>query len=130
MIVIDASAAIELLLGTKIGAAVETRLFSAPEELHAPHLVDVEVAHVIRRWLLRGLIDEARARSALNDLRVLPVIRYGHEILLPRIWQLRNNLSAYDAAYVALAELLDVPLLTCDRRLATASGHGARVEAF
>lgn len=130
MVVIDASAVIELLLGTKTGAAVEARLFSAPEELHAPHLIDVEIAHVVRRWLLRGLIDQTRARAALDGLGELPVIRYGHEILLPRIWQLRNNLSAYDAAYVALAELLDAPLLTCDRRLASASGHKARVEAF
>lgn len=130
MVVIDASAAIELLLGTRIGAAVEARLFSTPEELHAPHLIDVGIAHVIRRWLLRDFIDQARARTAFDDLGALPIVRYGHEILLPRMWQLRNNLSAYDAAYVALAELLDVPLLTCDRRLASASGHRARVEAF
>ena len=130
MVVIDASAAIELLLGTRTGAAVEARLFSAPEELHAPHLIDVEIAHVIRRWLLQESIGSVRARTAFDDLGALPIVRYGHEILLPRIWELRNNLSTYDAAYVALAELLDVPLLTCDRRLASASGHRARVEAF
>jgi predicted nucleic acid-binding protein len=128
MIVVDASAMLEALLRTPAGAAVERRLFEARQTLHAPHLLDVEVAQVIRRYAANGEIDDGRGRAALADLSDFPVRRYPHDFLLPRIWELRNNLTAYDAAYVALAEALDAPLLTRDQRLASAAGHHAQVE--
>ncbi len=108
--------------------AVEARLFGPGETLHAPHLVDVEVAQVLRRYAIAGEADAGRCRTALDDLAGLPLTRYAHDFLLPRVWELRDNLSAYDAVYVALAEALDAPLLTRDRRLTNAPGHRARVE--
>ena len=128
MIVVDASAALEVLLRTPAASAVEARLFDRRETLHAPHLLDVEVAQVLRRFSANGNIEAARGRAALADLVDLPVRRYPHDFLLPRVWELRNNLTAYDAVYVALAEALDAPLLTRDRRLAAAAGRHARVE--
>jgi predicted nucleic acid-binding protein len=128
VIVVDASALLEALLRTPAAEAVERRLFDSRSTLHAPHLLDVEVAQVIRRYAANGEIDAGRGRQALADLSDFPVRRYPHDFLLPRIWDLRDNLTAYDAAYVALAEALDAPLLTRDRRLAGAVGHHARVE--
>lgn len=128
MIVVDASALLEALLRTSAAAAVGSRLFDPEETLHAPHLLDIEVAQVIRRYAANGQIDGARGRAALTDLSDFPLRRYPHDFLLPRIWELRNNLTAYDAAYVALAEALDAPLLTRDGRLAAAAGHHALVE--
>ena len=128
MIVVDASALIEALLLTPAAKAVEDRLFAPEQTLHAPHLIDLEVAQVIRRYAANGDIDSERGRMALADLQDLPLQRYPHDFLLPRIWDLRRNLTAYDAAYVALAEALDAPLLTRDRRLAAAAGHHAQVE--
>ena len=128
MIVVDASALLEALLRTPSAKAVEDRLFAPRQTLHAPHLLDVEVAQVIRRYAAGGEIDRERGRLALIDLADFPVRRYPHDVLLPRIWNLRNNLTAYDAAYVALAEALDAPLLTRDRRLAGAAGHRAQIE--
>jgi predicted nucleic acid-binding protein len=127
LIVLDASAAIELLLRTPAAAAIEARLFAPNETLHAPHLLDIEVTQVIRRYAAMGEVDEGRGSAALEDLCNLPVRRYPHDILLPRVWALRNNLTAYDAAYVALAEALDAMLITRDKRLAGAAGHHARV---
>ena len=128
MIVVDASALLEALLGTPAAGAVRARLFAPRETLHAPHLLDVEVAQVLRRYAAAGEIAPERGRAALADLGDLPLSRYPHEVLLPRVWELRNNLTAYDAVYVALAEALDAPLLTRDRRLAAAAGHRARIE--
>jgi predicted nucleic acid-binding protein len=130
LIVVDASALLEALLVTGAHAAILDRLFGRGESMHAPHVIDVEAAQVIRRFESRGDIREARACEALEDLRAFPLRRYPHLVLLPRIWELRANLTAYDAAYVALAEALDAPLLTRDRRLAAATGHGARVEVI
>ena len=130
MIVVDASALLEALLVTGVHGAIAERLFDSGESLHAPHVIDVEAAQVIRRIESRGDIGEARAREALEDLRAFPLRRHGHELLLPRIWELRANLTAYDAAYIALAEALDAPLLTRDRRLAAAPGNRARVEVI
>lgn len=127
MIVLDASAAVELLLGTQRGAAVEARIFDPAETLHAPELLDVEVAHVLRRYERARLIDAARAEAALRDLADLPLERYAHALLLPRAWELRENLTIYDAVYVALAELLAAPLLTGDASLAAAK-HRATIE--
>ena len=129
MIVVDASALLEVLLRTSSAKAVEDRLFAPRQTLHAPHLLDVEVAQVIRRYAVNGDIDGERGRAALVDLMDFPLQRYPHDFLLLRIWELRNNLTAYDAAYVALAEALEAPLLTRDRRLTAAAGHRARIES-
>ena len=128
MVVIDASAMIEVLLHTQNYEAAANRLFDPSQTLHAPHLLDLEVAQVIRRYVARGQIDSNRGRAALGDLADMPFYRYPHDVLLPRVWDLRHNLTAYDAVYVALAEALDVPLLTRDRRLAATGGHHARIE--
>jgi len=127
LIVVDASAAIELLLRTPVAGAVERHLFAPGQTLHAPHLLDIEVAQVIRRYAAKGEIDGDRGRMALADLADLRMQRYPHDILLPRVWELRNNMTAYDAVYIALAEALDAVLLTRDHRLAGAAGHHARV---
>jgi predicted nucleic acid-binding protein len=127
LIVVDASALIEVLLRTPAAGAVESHLFAPGQTLHAPHLIDVEVAQVIRRYAAGGEIDAERGRSALDDLADLRMQRYPHEVLLPRVWALRHNFTAYDAVYVALAEALDAVLLTRDHRLADAAGHRARV---
>lgn len=128
MIVLDASVALEVLLRMPAVAKLEERLFAPEETLHAPHLLDVEVAQVLRRYALAGEADTERCRAALDDLASLPLTRYPHDFLMARVWDLRDNLSAYDAVYVALAEALEAPLMTRDRRLAKAPGHGARVE--
>lgn len=130
MIVLDASAAVEIILQTDVGVALTGRLLTPESSLHAPHLLDVEVAQVLRRFTLRGEVSPERARQALEDLVDLPIERYPHEMLLPRIWALRRNLTAYDAAYVALTEILDATLLTLDGRISRASGHSARVEVL
>lgn len=127
MIVLDASAAVELILRTPSATAIEAQLFAPNETLHAPYLLDIEVAQVIRRYAARGELSAARGSAALDDFCDLPVQRYSHDILLPRIWALRNNLTAYDATYIALAEALDATLITRDARLASAAGHSARV---
>jgi predicted nucleic acid-binding protein len=128
LIVLDASAAVEWLLQTPGGLRTEQRIFSRHESLHAPHLLDLEVAQVLRRLVREGTLSASRAEDAIRDLLDLRITRYPHFVLLPRIWQLRNNLSAYDAAYVALAEEIGATLLTHDRRLASASGHRAVIE--
>lgn len=128
MIVVDASALLEALLRTPAAEAIEKRLFTAEETLHAPHLLDVEVAQVIRRYTVAGEINQERGRAALDDLNAFPIRRYPHGFLLPRVWELRTNLTAYDAVYVALAQALDAPLLTRDRRLAAAARRQVRIE--
>jgi predicted nucleic acid-binding protein len=128
VIVVDASAVVELLLGSPGGATVRARIQRPDESLHAPHLLDVEVASVLRRYQLSGELSAEEGREALADLTGLDIARYPHEPLLPRVWELRTSVTAYDAVYLALAEILEAPLLTLDRRLARARGHGARVE--
>jgi predicted nucleic acid-binding protein len=131
VIVIDASALVELLVGgTPRAATLATRVLHANESLHAPHLIDLEIASVLRGLEARGLLSAADATRAIADLAALDIARYAHDLLLPRIWQLRANVTAYDAAYVALAENLGAPLVTCDARLAAAPGTRARVELF
>lgn len=117
-----------MLLRTPTGQRVETRAFSPGESLHAPHLIDLEVAQLFRRHAASGTIAPARGKQALEVLRDIAFVRYPHDVLLDRIWQLRDNLNAYDAAYVALAEALDAPLITCDRKLSAPGHHRARVE--
>jgi predicted nucleic acid-binding protein len=128
VIVADASAILELLLRTDAGAEVEARLLRRGETIHAPALIDLEVAQVLRRYVARGELTAARARISLDTLVLFPMERYTHEPLVNRIWGLRENLTAYDAAYVALAEGLRAPLLTCDVKLASAPGIRTAVE--
>lgn len=128
MIVLDASALVELLLGSELGRAVGARIADPELGLHAPHLADVEVAQALRRYVREGLLEAPAAEAALAELRALDLERHSHEPLLERVWALRENVTAYDAVYVALAEALDAPLLTCDGRLARAPGLRARVE--
>ena len=128
MIVLDASAVVELVLGSERGSVVRARIQRPDESLHAPHLLDVEVASVLRRYQLSGELSSDEGREALSDLAGLDVVRYPHDALLPRVWELRTHVTPCDAVYLALAEILDAPLITLDRRLARARGHGARVE--
>lgn len=128
MIVLDASAAIEWLLQSPAGVRIDKRISSPSEPLHAPHLLDVEVVQVLRRYVREKTISEQRGQEALEDLGDLPLNRYPHDFLLPRVWELRATLTAYDAVYVALAEVLDATLLTCDGRIASAPGHHATIE--
>lgn len=119
---------IEVLLQTDAGVSIAERYLDGRRTLHAPHLLDVEVAQVLRRYVTRGELWDARAQEALDVLALFPLTRYPHEPLLRRIWALRENLTAYDAAYVALAEGLRAPLLTRDRRLAGAPRLAGSVE--
>ena len=128
MIVLDASAVLELVLGTDRGRRIGHRIAPRAETLHAPHLLDVEVLQAVRRYARAGEIGEVRARTALMALRDLDATRYAHDVLLERMWALRENMTAYDAAYVALAEGLDCPLLTTDRKLASAPGCSVAIE--
>jgi predicted nucleic acid-binding protein len=128
LIVLDASTVLELLLVGPAAPAVVRRLRPATQTLHAPHLLDLEVAQVLRRYARAGLLGEERGREALRDLADLGVERHAHDLFLPRIWELRDRLTAYDAAYLALAEALPATLVTLDARLAWAGGRRARVE--
>jgi predicted nucleic acid-binding protein len=128
LIVVDASAVIEVLLGTPAASRVADRFFAEGETLHAPHLLDVETAQVLRRYALAGALGAERGMEALEDLADLPIARYPHQPFLFRIWELRHNVTAYDAAYIALAEALDATLVTRDAKLASAAGHKARIE--
>jgi predicted nucleic acid-binding protein len=128
VIVVDASAALELVVNSPRAPGIARRLLSGDESLHAPHLIDLEVAQVLRRWEHRREITAARARQALDDFRDLPLARYPHTLFLERVWLLRRNATAYDAAYLALAEALGATLLTCDAALASVPGHSVRVE--
>jgi predicted nucleic acid-binding protein len=130
VIVLDASAAVDWLLQTSAGQHIEKRIYSHNESLHTPHLLDLEVTHVLRHLVREGAVPAHRAGQAIRDLLDLRITRYPHFVLLPRIWQLRHNFSAYDAAYIVLAEKLGAALVTRDQRLASASGHAAPIELF
>lgn len=128
MIVLDASAAVAILLN--LGASAQRlRERLTEEDLHVPHLFEVEVLHALRRHVLGG-VSTYREAELLQDLTSMSLTRYPHTALLERIWDLRNNLTAYDAAYVALAESLAAPLVTLDARLAQASGIRVPVEVY
>ena len=129
MIVLDASAVIEFLLNSAAGHRVAARI-SRGGALHAPHLLDIEVASVLRRFAAAGDLTVDRGALALGALQGMPLQRHAHGFLLERIWELRGILTAYDAVYVALAEALGAPLVTLDRRLGRAGGHKAVVEAI
>jgi predicted nucleic acid-binding protein len=127
VIVLDASAAFEFLLQTRKGELISARL-SRVTEVHAPHLLDIELASSLRRGVALGTLTGQRARQVLDDLRVMRVQRYWHGPLLARIWDFRHNFSAYDACYLALAEALDATLLTCDKAMSSARLRYGQVE--
>lgn len=129
MIVLDASAIVEVLLHTDLGGQIDRR-WSEEGAAQAPHLVTSEVVSVLRRLAGNGTISGERGQRAVAMLATLPFERRSHDPLLDRVWELRNNLSAYDATYVALAEAFAAPLLTCDARLASAPGNRAQIELF
>jgi predicted nucleic acid-binding protein len=126
-IVIDASAMAEMLMASTVGARVAQRVF-AVRRRHAPHLLDIEVVSALRRFVLGKQLPVAAAQSAIDDLAAFPMRRHGHGPLLARVFELRHNLSAYDALYLALAEGLDATLVTCDEALANVPGARAAVE--
>ncbi len=128
MIVADASALLEFLLQTPLGTRVEARLFRDGDELHSPHLMDVEVTQGLRRLVRSGEVSPGRAAEAIADLVDVDLHRHVHLDLLARVWQLRDHITAYDAAYVALAEALGATVVTCDAPLARASGHRAQID--
>jgi predicted nucleic acid-binding protein len=129
LIVVDASVIVEVLLKLPAESRVSGRIFAPGETLHAPHLLDVEVTQVVRRFERLGAITADRGAQALAVLADLPLKRYPHLVHLPRIWELRHNLTVYDAVYLALAEALDAPLVTRDRALALARTR-VRVEVL
>ena len=130
MIVVDASAVTELLLQTELGVRVERRLFRDDDDLHAPHLIDVEVLSALRRLVQAREVGAARAEEAIGDLALLRIRRHGHLDLTTRAWELRQNFTAYDAVYLALAESLDATVVTCDRPFGAAPGHSARIDVI
>ena len=129
MIVVDASALLEFLLQTPLGTRVEARLLR-DDEFHCPHLIDVEVTQGLRRLVRAREVSADRAAEAIQDLVDLDLHRHAHLDLLTRAWKLRENMTAYDAMYVALAEALDATVVTCDTPLAKAAGHRAHVEVI
>jgi predicted nucleic acid-binding protein len=126
MIVVDTSVILELLLHTSIGARHADRIFD--QERHAPELIDLEFVNVLRRYVRLGITAPAKADEALANFTNFSIARHAHKALLPRVWALRDSVSAYDASYVALAEMLDAPLLTCDAKLSRTHGHSAKIE--
>ena len=128
MIVPDASAVVEAVLGTPAGKIVEKRVVGADVTLHAPHLLDLEVSHVLRKLVRYRSLAPARGGLAVHDFMQLQITRYDQLPFLGRIWDLRDTFTAYDAAYVTLCESLDATLLTCDRRLAESARNWVGVE--
>jgi predicted nucleic acid-binding protein len=126
--VIDASAVLELLLKTQRGGEIEARALAQEEELTAPELLDIEVTQGLRRLVGFKELTARRGSQVLQDFLDLRIKRFAHVGLLERVWQLRDSMTAYDAAYVALAEVLDVALLTCDTKLGRSHGHRATIE--
>lgn len=129
MLVVDTSAILDAIAAYESAPGLIARL-AKDGDLHAPHLIDVEILHALRGMSMREEITPERAVDARTDFAETALLRYPHEPLSDRIWELRHNLSAYDAAFVALAETLEVPLVTCDARLASSSSHNAQIELF
>lgn len=127
MIVLDASAMVEWLVQSRTGQNVDRIVMAQADVPHAPHLLDVEVAHSIRRQVRLGFLTDHRAQQVLRDLLHAPCMRHEHYPFLRRMWELRNNISPYDAVYIALSEFMGATLLTCDGKLAAAPGHGAKI---
>jgi predicted nucleic acid-binding protein len=130
MPVVDASVLVEYLAGGEHADEARARLLGGVEGLWAPHLVDAEVGHVLRRGVRAGELRATTARAALEDLADLPLRRAGHVGLIDRAWALRGNVSFHDALYVALAEVLGVALVTLDARLAGASRVRAEIDVI
>jgi predicted nucleic acid-binding protein len=130
VIVVDASALIEVLRQSADAWAIESRMFAPGETLHAPHVLDLEIAQVVRRYVHRRDMSTSRAVEALADLHGFRITRYEHEVFLPRIWQLRDRLTAYDAVYLALAEALGATLLTRDHAFLDVTGTDVPVEVL
>jgi predicted nucleic acid-binding protein len=133
MLVLDASAIVDLLLLRPPAADIEGHLVDHGFELHAPYLIDVEIVSALRRIASSGDASPERAAAAIDDFLDLPIERHPHAALLPRVWQLRDSLTAYDATYVALAEALSdagEPLLTTDARLARAVGVSSTIQTL
>lgn len=128
MIVVDTSAIVAALVARPVVTDVSARLLEDGDP-QAPHLIDIEFLHTIRRLVRSRTFSEVRASQIRRDFADLTIERYPHVPLADRIWSLRSNLSAYDAAFVALSEALEVPLVTCDARLASAP-HAAVVEVY
>jgi predicted nucleic acid-binding protein len=128
VIVVDASVAIEISLATGEGRKIQKQLRASNDVLGAPELIDLEVLQVLRRQARRNEIDAEQADGAVGIFDGLPIERFSHSPLRARIWALRENLTAYDAAYFALAELLDAPLWTRDEKFRAVPGHRVRVE--
>ena len=129
MIVVDTSAVLSALAAHSPSQALLDRL-GEDADLHAPHLIDVEMLHALRRLVSRGQLTEERADDVRMDFADLALVRYPHHPLAQRMWEQRHNLTAYDSAFVALSEALGVPLITCDGRLASAAGDSADIELF
>jgi predicted nucleic acid-binding protein len=129
MLVVDTSAVLEALAARDPAPRLIERL-AADGDLHAPHLMDTELLHALRGMGIRREISDERAADALSDFAELALVRYPHQPLNDRVWELRHNLTAYDATFIALAEVLAAPLITCDARLASAPGHTAQIELF
>jgi predicted nucleic acid-binding protein len=127
-IVVDASALVAVFIGDATPPELLTRIVSA--RAFAPYLIDLEVLHTLSRHERHSAIPKATAQTAVDRLPSLPVTRIEHQPFVPRIWELRHSITAYDAAYVALAEQLDVPLITCDGKLARSHGHNAKIELY
>lgn len=129
MPVVDASVVVTVLADAEHASWAEAQLSNggADRSLWVPHLIDAEVGQALRREVAVGRLDEGRADAALLDLTRMPLRRIDHVGLIHRAWELRHNFSFYDALYVALAEGLDVPLVTLDRRLARAAGDATKV---
>jgi predicted nucleic acid-binding protein len=130
VIVLDASALIELLTRSDRGRRVEARVLRSSASVHAPALIDLEVAQVLRRYVASGQVPEHWARAALDVAAVFPMTRYVHEPLMKRVWELKHNVTAYDAAYIALAEALRAPLVTCDAKLGRIPSSTVTVEVL
>jgi predicted nucleic acid-binding protein len=118
---------VEWLQHSRTGLKVDRVIVAQSDPIHAPHLIDIEVVDAIRRHLRLGALTDRRAQQAFWDLIHVPCVRHEHYPFLPRIWELRNNVSPYDAVYIALTEFLGAKLLTCDGGLAAAPGHKARI---
>lgn len=121
MLVVDTSAVLAALANRTPDAALVQRL-ADDGDLHAPHLIGIEILHALRGLVRGGKLSTDRADDVRTDVAAVAITRYGHEPLADRVWALRDNLTAYDAVFVALSEALEVPLITCDARLAAAPG--------
>jgi predicted nucleic acid-binding protein len=126
--VIDTSALIEVLTGKDPDPKLRQRVLLG--DLAAPELLDPESSHVLRKLASKGDIIESEAGEVLKDIRDMPIARSPHRPLMDRAWELRKAVATYDAYFVALAEQLDVPLITCDGKLARSHGHSAKIELY